>query len=128
MRSVVELSPEPHAGLRTYFGYRLEVRECFHCRRDLHVYVPAGASLGLLVTGVPCPHCHKWEAETLIPEDWRPIYVSACQRTWVEWQSRRVLRWLWGVRARVRIWTTWPYWAVYRLKLRWSKERRLSRD
>lgn len=120
MRSVVELPPEPHTNLRTYRGYRLEVRDCFHCGRDLHVYVPAAALLGFITTGVPCPHCHQWEAETLIPLESLPIYVSACQRTWLQWQTRRALRWLGIACARGRIWVRWPYWAIYRLKGRWS--------
>ena len=121
MRGVVELPPEPHGNLRSYFGYRLEVRECFSCWRDFHVYVPIGNSLGLAFTGVPCPHCHRWEAETLIPADSRPIYVSACQRTWLAWQARQVQRWRWRIWVYCRICASWPFWALYRLKLRWSK-------
>jgi len=121
MRSVVELAPEPHEGLRTYAGYRLEVRDCFHCWRDLHVYVPVGEPLGFVVTGVPCPHCHGWEAETLIPASSQPIYVRACQRPWIAWKLRRAARHLQTARARIRIWVMWPYWALYRLRLRRAK-------
>ena len=123
MRGVIELPPESHTNLRSYFGYRLEVRDCFNCWRDLHVYVPKGEWVGL-ITGVPCPHCHGWEAETLIPVESKPIYVSACQRTWLAWQVRRGNRWGRTTWARCRIWATWPYWALYRLKLRRSQARK----
>jgi hypothetical protein len=124
MRSVVALPPEPHANLRTYRGYRLEVRDCFHCWRDFHVYVPSGERMGCLVTGVLCPHCEKWEAETLIPLESQPVYVSACQRTWLAWQVHQGARWLRTARAYFRVWATWPYWALYRLKLRRMRPRR----
>jgi len=121
MRTVVQLPPESHTNLRTYRGYRLEVRDCFHCWRDLHVYVPLGEIVGSVVTGVRCPHCDVWEAETLIPMTSQPIYVSACQRAWAEWKIRACARWLRTVRGHLRIWVTWPYWALYRFKLRWRR-------
>ena len=124
MRTIVELAPEPHQNLRTYRGYRLEVRNCFYCWRDLHVYVPEGDLLSGVVVAVPCPHCHKWEAETLIPLGGQSVYVSACLRTSIGWKIRGSQRWLKAARARVQIWITWPYWALYRLRLRWSNRRR----
>jgi hypothetical protein len=120
MRTVVELPPEPHVNLRTYRGYRLEVRDCFYCWRDLHVYVPETDLLSEVVIGVPCPHCRKWEAETRIPLHGQSVYVSACQRSWVGWRIRDAERTLATARAYARIWFTWPYWALYRLKLRWG--------
>src|SRR5689334_22592667 len=92
MRSVVELPPEPHGEGRPDPGYRLEVRDCLRCGRDLHLYVPLGQALGLVVTSVPCPHCHGWEAETLVPEISKPIFVRACERTWLAWLLRSVVR------------------------------------
>ena len=118
MRAVVELPPEPHAGLRTYRGFRLEVRECFHCWRDLHVYVPEGDLAGSVVVDVRCPHCHIYKAETLIPMTSQPTYVRACQRTPAEWRIRACKRWLRLARAHVRIWVMWPYWALLRLRYR----------
>ncbi len=120
MRSVVELEPEPHGAASPQPAYRLEVRDCFHCWRDLHVYVPVGTTLGRVVTGVPCPHCHRWEAETLIPEISQPVMVRACQRTWMGWQTKRATRWLMMIRAYSRIAARWPYWALYRLQQRAS--------
>lgn len=113
MRGVVELAPEPH-GAPPEPGYRLEVRDCFYCWRDLHVYVPAGPT-ELVITGVLCPHCHKWEAETLIPLISKPVLVRACKRTWLGWQGRRAVRRMSIIRAYARIVVSWPYWALYRV-------------
>ena len=126
MRSVVELAAEPHDQIKPEAGYRVEVRNCFRCWRELHVYVPVEPQVALhgLVTGVSCPHCHQWEAETLIPDISKPTFVRACQRSEAEWlvhDLRRVLRI--GV-ARVRVFVSWPYWAVYRVWLRVQYRRR----
>lgn len=123
MRGVVEQPPEQHGALPDE-GYRVEVRDCFYCGRDLHVYVPVGPTLGLVVVGVACPHCHKWEAETLVPAVSKPILVRACQRSWLAWQARRGMRWASTMRAYARIMLVWPYRAVRRRLQRASMESR----
>jgi hypothetical protein len=124
VRSVVELPPgiDPAAAIPP--GYRVTVAECLSCWRDFRVFVAPDDRLGsILVIGVPCPHCRRWEAETIVPPAARPVFVQACRRTWLEWQVRRVRRGLRVARAYARMWIEWPYWAVVRLMRRVSRAR-----
>jgi hypothetical protein len=83
----------------------------------MHVYVPVGP-MSLVTIDVPCPHCRKWQAEILLPVVRRPIVVRACHRTDLAWLQRGVLRRMRTLRAYLRIAMTWPYWALYRLRVR----------
>ena len=114
MRSVVELPAARHRAVETIAGYRVEMRDCFSCWRDFRVYVPQGRLEGLPIIGVPCPHCHRWEAETIIPQVSKPVLVQGCQRSWLEWQVRGMARRYRTGRAYVRIWLLSPYWALRR--------------
>lgn len=119
MRSVIALAPETHDQIRAQAGYRVEIRDCPRCWREIHVYVPAegAVALGGLVIEIRCPHCLEWKAETLIRDASRPVFVRACRRSELAWLARDLKRGLRINVARARVVVAWPYWAVYRLRL-----------
>ena len=125
MPAVIELGAQPHHDAVAEDGYRVEVRDCFRCWREMHVYVPTGggAEVGPLVTDVACPHCHRWDAETLVTDVSTPILVRACQRSELEWWALDLRRLLRIGAARVRVAVKWPYWAIHRMRLRMIERR-----
>jgi len=124
VRSVVQVPPGIDPAVQVPAGYRLTTAQCLSCWRDFRIFVaPDDRTGSILVIGVPCPHCGRWEAETIVPPVSRPVFVQACTRTWLGWQIRGARRRLAIARAYARMWVEWPYWAVVRLIHRVSRAR-----
>ena len=116
MSNVVELPPSADWAKEVPGGYRVRVLDCLRCWRDFRVCVATDDRAGsLLVVDVPCPHCHRWVAETIVPPVSRVVFVQACTRSWLAWRVRGAQRGLRLARAYTRFGIEWPYWAARRL-------------
>ena len=87
--SAVEIAPRRAGEVATPPGHQVYWEECFTCHRDFRIYVPAGLALSALVQDVPCPHCHRSQAEVRIEFSELPILVEPTQCSWVGWRVRR---------------------------------------
>lgn len=97
---VVDLPPARDEDALPQPDYTMEARTCFNCWRDFRLYVPTGRQGSLLVIEVPCPHCRRYRAETIVPRFRAQVLVQASERTWLEWKIR-------SIRRRARIAWAW---------------------